>query len=190
MGSVSMGNKNGAPVLREEDVEALCQTSGLSQDQVKEAYGHFVKTHPDGKIKMKEFSKMMAMALPQMEKHVFRIFDTNNDGRIDFVEFMLAYHIMANGTPEEALEKMFRVFDVDGDGTISLEEMKRLVKDMYGLVRGVGAVTQENLDKRMFKEMDADGDWKITVKEFVSACLSREELTRMLALKIIDIFEK
>ena len=48
----------------------------------------------------------MQKALPgkdagKMEKHVFRIYDANNDGYIDFTEFMLVYPIMNDGTPEE-----------------------------------------------------------------------------------------
>ena len=43
-----------------------------------------------------------------MEKHVFRIYDSNNDGYIDFQEFMVIFYCMADGTPEEVLEKIFR----------------------------------------------------------------------------------
>ena len=65
---------------------------------------------------------------------------------IDFVEFMVIFYIMAEGSAEEVyilqsfinfelfecflqvLGKIFRVFDVNSDGTISNKEMKRLVK--------------------------------------------------------------
>ena len=42
---------------------------------------------------------------------------------------------MAGGDPEEILKKIFRLFDVNSDGSISKKEMKRLVKDMYGLLK-------------------------------------------------------
>ena len=70
-----------------------------------------------------------------MEKHVFRAYDSNNDGYIDFVEFMVIFYIMADGSPEEVLGKIFRVFDVNSDGSITNKEMQRLVKDMYGLLK-------------------------------------------------------
>ena len=73
--------------------------------------------------------------LYQMEKHVFRAYDSNNDGYIDFVEFMVIFYIMADGSPEEVLGKIFRVFDVNSDGSITNKEMQRLVKDMYGLLK-------------------------------------------------------
>merc|ERR1712198_617625 len=65
----------------------------------------------------------------KMEKHVFRIYDTNDDGYIDFPEFMVVFYIMSDGSPEEVLSKIFRVFDVNSDGTITQKELKRLIKD-------------------------------------------------------------
>ena len=65
----------------------------------------------------------------------FRIYDANNDGYVDFVEFMVVYTIMSDGSVEEVLTKLFRLFDVNSDGVISKKEMARLVKDMYGLLK-------------------------------------------------------
>jgi len=190
-----MGNKNGTPVLRDEDVASLSKTSGLEPMQVREAFNAFVEEHPKGKMKPKDFSEMMTKAMPKkdaskMQKHVFRIYDSNNDGYIDFIEFMLIFHIMSDGTPEEVLGKIFRVFDVNSDGSITKKEMTRLVKDMYGLIKAEDPTAQSEalIAKSAFTEMDADGDGKITMEEFISACLSQDELSKLLALKIIDIF--
>ena len=66
-----------------------------------------------------------------MQKHIFRCYDENENGYIDFVEFMvslqlaqninsvyfffqLVFHIMSDGTAEEALKRIFRVFDING----------------------------------------------------------------------------
>merc|ERR1712198_258049 len=137
---VKMGSKNGKPVIRDEDIEALSKSSGLEKEEVKKAFNNFVAEHPDGRMKPKAFREMMSQALPKkdaskMEKHVFRAYDSNNDGYIDFVEFMVIFYIMADGSPEEVLGKIFRVFDVNSDGSITNKEMQRLVKDMYGLLK-------------------------------------------------------
>merc|ERR1712055_680798 len=192
---VIMGNKNGTPVLRDEDVAALSETSGLEPVQVREAFNGFIEEHPKGRMKPKDFSEMMTKAMPKkdaskMQKHVFRIYDSNNDGYIDFIEFMLIYHIMSDGTPEEVLGKIFRVFDVNGDGHITKKEMTRLIKDMYGLIKADDpeAESKDLMAKSAFAEMDKDADGKITCSEFTTACLSQEKISKMLALKIIDIF--
>merc|ERR1711910_316405 len=137
---LTMGNKNGVPVLRDEDVAALVKSSGMEEAQVKESFEAFKEQHPNGKMKPKDFREMMAKAMPKkdaskMEKHVFRIYDSNNDGYIDFIEFMLIFFLMSEGAPEEVLTKIFRVFDVNSDGTIIQKEMTKLIKDMYGLLK-------------------------------------------------------
>jgi len=190
-----MGSKNGKPVLREEDIAALVKSSGLDEAQVKEAFDSWVAEHPNGKMKPKDFREMMSKALPKkdaskMEKHVFRIYDSNNDGYIDFSEFMLIFFIMSDGTPEEVLTKIFRVFDVNSDGTITQKEMTKLIKDMYGLLKSEdpNLAAKDLVSKSAFAEMDKDQDGKVTTAEFIAACTGQEEFSKMLALKVIDIF--
>eukprot|EP00091_Calanus_sinicus_P000871 TRINITY_DN1082_c0_g1_i3.p1 TRINITY_DN1082_c0_g1~~TRINITY_DN1082_c0_g1_i3.p1 ORF type:complete len:196 (+),score=73.26 TRINITY_DN1082_c0_g1_i3:221-808(+) len=190
-----MGSKNGKPVLREEDIASLTKSSGLDEAQVKEAFNAFVAEHPNGKMKPKDFREMMSKALPKkdaskMEKHVFRIYDSNNDGYIDFSEFMLIFFIMSDGTPEEVLTKIFRVFDVNSDGTITQKEMTKLIKDMYGLLKSEdpNLAAKELISKSAFAEMDKDQDGKVSTAEFIAACTGQEEFSKMLALKVIDIF--
>merc|ERR1712149_158255 len=177
--AVTMGNKNGTPVLREQDIAALSKSSGMDAAQVKEHFAAFLESHPNGKMKPKEFREMVEKTMPKsdaskMEKHVFRIYDSNNDGYIDLVEFMLIFHIMSDGTPEEVLEKIFRVFDVNSDGLIKADDPEAESKDLMA--------------KSAFAEMDKDADGKITCSEFTTACLSQEKISKMLALKVIDIF--
>ena len=105
----------------------------MEKEEVKKAFDNFIAEHPNGKMKPAAFRKMMSQAMPKkdaskMEKHVFRVYDTNNDGYIDFVEFMVIFYIMSDGSPEEVLGKIFRVFDVNSDGSITNKEMQRLVK--------------------------------------------------------------
>ena len=122
----------------------------------------------------------------------------------------VAYHVMSEGTPEENLTSIFRVFDVNSDGSISKRELQRLVKDMYGLismdnqekvkikfhfycsiiVNVLQALhrTKSSIASGAFAEMDKNEDGKVTQEEFINACLSQEEFSKLLALKIIDIF--
>merc|ERR1712002_928786 len=195
MGSHAMGSKNGKPVLTDDQAQALANSSGLDVGQVREHFDAFVAEHPNWKMKKKDFREMMSKALPKkdagkMEKHVFRIYDTNNDGYIDFPEFMIVFYIMSDGTPEEVLGKIFRVFDVNSDDSITKKELTRLIKDMYGLLNNDNPeqASEKFIATSAFAEMDKDADGKITKEEFISACLGQEQFSKMLALKIIDIF--
>ena len=189
-----MGTSQGRPVLRSEDISALSESSGLEKAKIIEMFNSFISENPSGKMRRKDFKELMSKALPQknaskMEKHVFRIYDSNGDGQIDFGEFMMAFHIMSSGTHVEVLRKIFRVFDVNCDGSITKKEMNKLVGDMFQLLRreDPNISDQEKVVKNAFTEMDQNGDGKITEEEFVKACLDQKEISKLLALKVIDM---
>ena len=190
-----MGSKHGKPVLRGEDIAAIVRTSGMTEMEVRQNFDAFIAEYPDGKMKPKVFREMMGKVMPKqdaskMEKHVFRVYDTNDDGVVDFTEFMVIYHVMSEGTPEEVLVKIFRVFDVNSDGVISFKEMQKLIKDMYGLLKKEDPkIAAKNVvAKTAFAEMDQDKDGRVTIEEFVSTCMGQAEITQLLALKVIEIF--
>ena len=43
-----MGSSNGKPVLRDDDVEAIMKTSGMSEQQVRRDFDIFVTQYPTG----------------------------------------------------------------------------------------------------------------------------------------------
>ena len=191
-----MGCVNGKPCLSEEDLDFIARNTAVSREDVDRQYENFLTKHPDGKITKKEFGVMMRQCYPdadtdKLEKHIFRMYDSNSDGSIDFREFMIVLYVMSNGSPEENLKQIFRVFDINNDGTISMKELRRIVKDLFHLLSkedNPEQASQETLADLAFKEMDVDSDGKITKSEFVAACMAQEKISSMLALRIIDVF--
>merc|ERR1719509_109723 len=192
-----MGCKNGKLVLGEKDLHDIAGTSGMDPTQVQQKFDDFVRAYPNGKISKKHFKTLiseallMSEALPKtkdkMEKltnHIFRVYDSNNDGYIDFVEFMVVYHVMTQGSIEDIYGKIFRLFDVNGDGTITIQEMQRLVKDLCELIR----TTPDEIAMGVFKEMDTNEDKKISKEEFIAACLANRGFTKHITSKVVDIF--
>ena len=96
---------------------------------------------------------------------------------------------MLNGNAEDNLGKIFQIFDVNNDGSISLEEMNVLVKNISVLVENQDGIDKtKECAKRAFKEMDKDKNGVVTRDEFVSAVLNQEDVSKFLALKVIEIF--
>ena len=127
----------------------------------------------------------------RLEKHIFRLFDRDGNGSIDFKEFMVVLYIMSNGTPEENLRQIFKVFDLDGDGCINREEMTRIVRDlsyMFTSKDNPKGHSADTLGAMAFQEMDTNHDGWVTEQEFITACFSQKQISTMLALKIIDVF--
>ena len=46
-----MGSSNGKPVLRDEDVETIMKTSGMSEHQIRQDFEVFIKEYPSGLLK-------------------------------------------------------------------------------------------------------------------------------------------
>ena len=42
-----------------------------------------------------KFGLIFQLIFYKMEKHVFRIYDMNHDGYIDFIEFMVVFHVLS-----------------------------------------------------------------------------------------------
>ena len=87
--------------------------------------------------------------------------------------------------------QIFRIFDINNDGSVSQKELGRIVKDLFHLFKkedNPDKESQETIANKAFKEMDVDSDGKVTEEEFVRACLSQETISKMLALKVIDVF--
>lgn len=127
----------------------------------------------------------------KLEKHIFRMYDTNGDGCIDFREFMIVLYVLSSGTPEENLKQIFRIFDINNDGSISKKEMLRIVKDLFHLLRD-----EENPDNssdkalatQAFQEMDTNADGSVSLEEFMKACMTHEKISTILTLKIVNLF--
>merc|ERR1711878_6556 len=182
----TMGCVHATTILTNEDLEFIAKNTALTKVQVESRYQNFLKLHPDGRISRKSFHSMMKECYPgadteKLERHIFRMYDTNKDGHIDFREFMIVLYIMSNGTPEENLKQIFRVFDINNDGTVSQKELGRLVKDLFHLFTkkdNPDRASQEALATKAFQEMDTDADGKVTQEEFVKACLNQETISK------------
>ena len=191
-----MGCANGKQVLTEDDLNYIASHTAVSREEVDARYAQFLARHPDGKITKREFRNMMQACYPgadtdKLERHIFRMYDSNGDGFIDFREFMLVLYVLSSGTPEENLKQIFRIFDINNDGSISQKEMTRIVKDLFHLLSREDNPEHSNegtIAQMAFKEMDANDDGRVSLQEFINACLAQEKISSMLALKLVDVF--
>ena len=190
-----MGCVNGKNRLQDSDIQFLIKNTDLKEDKIKEHYETFTAKHPEGKLDHKSFIEMMNLCFPEadadnLERHIFRMYDSNLDGIIDFREFMLVVYIMSKGSPEENLKQIFKLLDINSDGSVTVAEFKRVIRDMFLLTnkKEVDSCIQELLAEKAFIEMDSDSDGKVTQEEFIKAILSEKEFSTMLTLRIIDVF--
>ena len=189
-----MGTSAGKPVLTFDCVKTLSERTGMEYEEIENYFKYFLSVNPDGKMDRSEFSKILGMAEPgrdiqRLEDHVFRVFDTDGSGNLDFPEFCVVYHSLSEGAPKQVLRNMFRVFDINNDGEICQAEMARLVRDMYVLIQAEEEdLSEETVINSTFSEMDRDFDDRITEEEFVSACLRQSRFTALVTGQLVKMF--
>ncbi|XP_063235956.1 neuronal calcium sensor 2 isoform X4 [Bacillus rossius redtenbacheri] len=176
--------------LSKEDMDFLKSHTRYDEASIKEWYKGFKQDCPNGRLTPAKFVDMYKTFFPngnaeEFCDHVFRTFDMDKNGYIDFKEFLLAIDVTSSGTPEEKLKWAFRMYDVDGNGVIDIQEMTKIVQAIYDMLGACSANrpadSAEERAKNIFAKMDENNDGQLTQEEFLKGCLQDEELSKMLA---------
>merc|ERR1719297_313842 len=104
-----MGNKSVKEELCTETEEFLLKNTKFDKQSIKEWYVGFKKECPSGQLTPAMFISMYNQVFPMgnaeiFSSHAFRTFDTDQNGTIDFSEFLMALHITSAGSPAEKLK--------------------------------------------------------------------------------------
>ena len=108
MGCVTSKNS-----LSHEDLKFLKTHTSYDEGEIRDWYETFRQECPSGSVDPARFVDTYKLFFPdgKAEKFcesVFRTFDTDNSGTIDFREFLLAIDVTSAGAPEEKLKWAFR----------------------------------------------------------------------------------
>uniref|UniRef100_P0C1Q3 Lysophosphatidylcholine acyltransferase 2 n=1 Tax=Rattus norvegicus TaxID=10116 RepID=PCAT2_RAT len=103
-------------------------------------------------------------------RQLFALFDRNNDGSIDFREYVIGLAVLCNpANTEDIIQVAFKLFDVDEDGYITEEEFCTILQASLG-------VPDLNVSG-LFREI-AQGD-SVSYEEFKSFALKHPEYAKI-----------
>ena len=101
-------------------------------------------------------------------KALFRVFDEDNSGTLNFFEWFQATNVKNMTTPEEKLNWIFTAFDADCGGSIDVDEIRDIVLWMFrfaGIEEDPDLIASCVIDVRVTIDVDKDGD--ISKDEFI-----------------------
>ena len=125
-----------------------------------------IDTSGDGKITQAELlkglqSKIKSDTLEQDVATIYKNIDMDNNGYIEYEEFVRAAVSKERFLNENVLRFAFRYFDKDGSGEITFNEIEEVFKQSVADKNKV----HESL-KKIISEVDTNGDGVISFEEF------------------------
>eukprot|EP01067_Filipodium_phascolosomae_P006258 Filipodium_phascolosomae@DN451_c0_g1_i1.p1 len=168
-----MGNH--AASLTPEDQSELVQAANFTERDLKRIYKRFraLDTNGNGELDPSEIFDVPEVAENPLVKRVLSVFDTNSDGKVSFVEFIVGLAKLAAGTDEDQkLKFAFEIYDMNKDGLISNGELFNVMKMMVGA--NLTELQLQQLVDRTFVQSDRNHDGFISYFEFETAVTHME----------------
>ncbi|XP_070702782.1 recoverin-like [Pempheris klunzingeri] len=186
-----MGNtKSGA--VSKEILEDLKLNTKFSETEIVQWYENFKKQCPTGRISKEEFQNIYSKFFPESDpntyaQHVFRSFDANDDGTLDFKEYIIALHLTSTGKTTSKLEWAFSLFDVDKNGYITKSEVTEICTAIFKLIPKdeISALPDDenSAEKRadkLWKYFDKADDERVAEGEFIQGVLDNDDALRLI----------
>ena len=112
--------------------------------------------------------------------HVFNLFDTNQDGVVDFKEYMLLISLFTKGKIQDRIEWLFKMHDIDEDGYIGKAELLYLIQSCFACIQDILIQNNQELDPESrvdFLLKSVNSSDRMNREEFEKALLDSPFLT-------------
>ncbi|XP_026065643.1 guanylyl cyclase-activating protein 1 [Carassius auratus] len=155
-------------------------------------YKKFMTECPSGQLTLHEFKQFFGLRGLDSEanayiEQMFRTFDMNKDGYIDFIEYVAALSLVMRGKMEHKLRWYFRLYDVDGNGCIDRHELLNIIKAIRAINGSESHESSaEEFTNRVFDRIDINGDGELSLEEFVAGARTDEEFMEVM-MKSLDL---
>ncbi|XP_076827069.1 recoverin 2 [Brachyhypopomus gauderio] len=186
-----MGNAKSS-AMSKEILNDLKLNTRFSEDELSQWYENFQKQCPSGRITPGEFQKIYDRFFPDSDpttyaKHVFRSFDANDDGSLDFREYIIALHMTSGGKTEKKLEWAFSLFDVDKNGYITKSEVSEICQAIFKMIPKEEQAklpadenTPEKRAEKLWSVFNKKDNERLAEGEFVQGVMDNEDALHLI----------
>ncbi len=217
--------------LNKEDLKFLKSKTNINQNTILRYYEKFTEKFPGGQINRLQFEtlikKMIIVNLEQMEEkacdageiekkkaemcdRMWTICDHDEDGTIDFKEYLVLFWARINGDEKEKLSLIFDLFDTNRSGYLDFHEVHSIVKILFKLKYSENETNGDSRENSSFKgdselksyspnlffssnlplsyyismnimkKFDSNMDAKLSCDEFINGCLAYDAIRNFL----------
>jgi Ca2+-binding EF-hand superfamily protein len=182
-----MGNKTTKPdfkILTEDQILLITSNTKFDREQIQDWHRNFMRDHPQGRIKKSEFCAIYGELFPDRKSNdfivqVFKLFDLNNSGYIDFDELLLCIETTTIGDVRKKIELAFQIYDLDRNGFIDKNEMTRMIEAIFDLcnfspIERAGKLSAKERTKEIMQKMNVDKHEGLSRQEFVDGLMTND----------------
>ncbi|CAF1000865.1 unnamed protein product [Rotaria sordida] len=178
--------------LKPKQIAMLKTNTEYTEKDIQEWHDDFLRSSPTGELNKKQFIDMYKKFYRNRNADaycslVFSTFDTNDDGMIDFNEFLLAVAATFQGSLDDRLDVAFDICDTSGDNKITQEELATMISatyDLLGQTNRIGYNDPKERAAKIISILDANRDRKLSKNEFINGCKNDPILRRLLTQEI------
>ncbi len=147
--------------------------SRIPESQIKDLRAAFTKfdKNGDGQLTHQELKEGI-QSVPEIKLDVeeiekaMNVIDSNNNGVIDYTEFIAACMYSQDYSEERQIKQAFMYFDKDNSGTISSDELRQCLQSEDQ------TLTDDEINA-LISEVDTNQDGMIDYKEFLEMMRSK-----------------
>ncbi|CAF1304825.1 unnamed protein product [Rotaria sordida] len=165
---------------------------GTGRELTAEDMEEFWRENPDGimtdatykKFYQKQKEDSIVRKFPR--EIAFALFDSNNDKKIDFVEFLMANAFASSNSRREALDYLFDLCDTSLDERMDMIELaafNAIIASSVKETQNVSAYETMKVAGKIFNFIGLNAEKKLTKEQFIKECEKVPLIKRMFKIK-------
>ena len=136
MGNILQKQTENYRLLTDDLLEHCQQATGLDPEEIRREHERFFGVAEDGRLRKLYVEELLGEHIPVMKwksmKYlidcIFLAIDTNKDGSVDFLEYLLSRKFFQSESPKEKADFIFRIIDRNGDNNLTKKEFERILE--------------------------------------------------------------